>query len=81
MGIHAGVCLAGTVGPAEQLNFTVLGLAAHVAARLEQHAGLDEILVSKEFAQLLDAEFVLAARPPATISGLTRPLTHYALLD
>jgi class 3 adenylate cyclase len=53
----------------------------HVAARLEQHAGLDEILVSKEFAELLDAEFVLAARPLANVSGLTRPLTHYALLD
>jgi hypothetical protein len=81
MGIHAGVCLAGSVGPAEQLNFTVLGRAVHVAARLEQHAGLDEILVSKEFAQLLGAEFVLAARPPADISGLRRPLNHCALLD
>ena len=57
------------------------GRAVHVAARLEQHAGLDEILVSKEFAQLLDAEFVLAARPPADISGLRRPLNHCALLD
>lgn len=81
MGIHAGVCLAGSVGPAEQLNFTVLGRAVHVAARLEQHAGLDEILVSKEFAQLLGTDFVLAARPPAIVSGLKRPLNHWALLD
>ncbi len=81
MGIHAGVCLAGSVGPAEQLNFTVLGRAVHVAARLEQHADRDEILVSKEFAQLLGTEFVLAARPPATISGLKHPLNHCALLD
>jgi len=81
MGIHAGVCLAGSVGCADQLNFTVLGRAVHVAARLEQHADLNEILVSAEFVQLLGAEFALESRPPATVSGLKRPLQNSALLD
>ena len=81
IGIHSGECLVGSFGCPERLNYTVLGRAVHIAARLEQLALPDEILVSAETAELLDEGYNLEDRLPANVSGLQSKLCHSALLD
>jgi class 3 adenylate cyclase len=81
MGIHMGLCHAGSIGCQSRLNYTVLGRTVHVTARLEQSAEPDEILVSRIFAGLLGAAFVLKPRPAITTAGLEKPLQVAALLE
>jgi len=81
VGIHTGDCLVGSFGSPERLNYTVLGRAMHVTARLEQVALPNEILVSAETAGLLDDRYHLQQRLPVKVSGMQSRLMHSALLD
>ena len=47
VGIHAGIAYVGAVGPAEHVEFTALGDAVNVAARLASAAGSGELLVTE----------------------------------
>ncbi|HUH13500.1 MAG TPA: adenylate/guanylate cyclase domain-containing protein, partial [Longimicrobiales bacterium] len=46
IGLNSGVVVAGNMGSPDRLNYTVLGEAVNLAARLCSAAGRDEILVS-----------------------------------
>ena len=80
IGIHAGVCAVGSIGCPVRRDYTVSGRSVHVAARLEQFARPGEILVSGDFAGLLNSSYRLCARTPLMMSGLKTPLTTSALM-
>ena len=48
IGIASGVAVAGNLGPADRMNYTVLGETVNRAARLTAQAGPGEILISEE---------------------------------
>jgi class 3 adenylate cyclase len=80
IGIHAGVCAVGSIGCPVRQDYTVLGRSVHVAARLEQCARPGEILVSGDFAGLLNSSYRLSPQTPLMISGLKTPLRTSALM-
>ena len=80
IGIHAGVCAVGSIGCPVRQGYTVLGRSVHVAARLEQCARPGEILVSGDFAGLLNSSYRLSPQTSLMISGLKMPLRTSALM-
>lgn len=47
IGISTGYCHVGNFGSNNRLSYTIIGREANLAARLEEHAGQDEILISQ----------------------------------
>ncbi|MEM1049573.1 MAG: adenylate/guanylate cyclase domain-containing protein [Pseudomonadota bacterium] len=79
IGLHFGKVLYGNIGARERLDFTVLGRAVNIAARIEgQCARLDRpILFSREIADRLPEQSVLAGeallKGSETATGLYAP--------
>jgi adenylate cyclase len=81
VGLNSGPVVAGNVGGAGRLEFSVIGDAVNVAARVEaatRQTG-DAILVSEHTRRLLTAERVtLEERPEISLKGKTDPVALYA---
>jgi len=74
IGINAGEAVAGNLGPASRLEYTVIGDAVNLAQRLESQARAGEVLVSKpvydKVARVVDA----APREPVKLKGKAQPV-------
>jgi len=54
VGVHSGQAMAGNIGNAQIMNYTVLGAAVNTAKRLEEAAKAGEVLLSESTVQALD---------------------------
>jgi adenylate cyclase len=80
IGLNSGLVVAGNVGGAGRLEFSVIGDAVNVAARVEaatRRTG-DTILVSEYTRRLLSDADALEERPAVPLKGTTRPIALYA---
>jgi adenylate cyclase len=72
MGINTGFCNVGNFGSSDRMDYTIIGLEANIAARLQAAAEPDTIVVSQE-TYLLVHEIVDAhALDPLTVRGSAR---------
>ena len=73
VGIHSGEVVAGNMGSANRLNYTVLGESVNLAARLCSIAGPDQVLVSEA---VRDRVGDVETRPAGTreLKGFSRPV-------
>jgi PAS domain S-box-containing protein len=80
IGLASGIVVAGNVGGGGRLDFTVIGDAVNVAARVEsatRETG-DTILITEETRQLLeDTGIPLRERPGVSIKGKAEPVRLY----
>lgn len=80
LGINSGVVVAGSVGGAGRLNFSVIGDAVNTAARVEaatRKTG-DEVLIAEATAARLDRHEVIS-RGPLMLKGKSEPVELFAL--
>jgi adenylate cyclase len=81
IGLNSGTVVAGNVGGAGRLEFSVIGDAVNIAARVEaatRQTG-DAILLAEDVKQLLhDGAVHLDARPAIPLKGKREPVTLYA---
>ena len=83
VGIHAGEVVAGLIGPDKRVEYGVVGEPVNLASRVEEltkEFGAT-ILVSKEIAARLGAEFVLGRTAMLPIKGKTRPVEVIEVLS
>ena len=80
IGVNTGVVIAGAIGGAGRLNFSVIGGAVNIAARVEAQTREtdDNILITGETWKRLSHEFEAENRGHAELRGVSEPVTLYA---
>ena len=82
IGINEGDVVAGNVGSASYMNYTIIGDTVNIAARLCQRARAGEILFSSTFKRSLDARGVdigATALPPLQLRGRSHPIDIFCV--
>jgi adenylate cyclase len=83
IGVASGFVTVGVIGGASRLEYTAVGPAVNLAARLCAEAVHGEILIDSHTIELLGAEAKsshrLVAGEPLTLKGFQRPVQSYTL--
>jgi class 3 adenylate cyclase/HAMP domain-containing protein len=74
MGINTGFCTVGNFGSQDRMDYTIIGGAVNVAARLESAARPGEILMAHETWSLVKDVVIANEVAPLTVKGLSQPL-------
>ena len=81
MGINTGFCTVGNFGSELRLDYTVLGSPVNLAARLQQMAPADSVLVSESTYNLIRDHVACETFDEITPKGFVRPVQIYKVND
>jgi adenylate cyclase len=77
IGMHTGYLVAGNLGSARRMNYSIIGDTVNVAARLEGVAKADEVIITENTKSFLDNAFILEERDPVKVKGKIEPIKIY----
>ncbi|WP_395687288.1 adenylate/guanylate cyclase domain-containing protein [Aestuariivirga sp.] len=80
IGINTGCCTVGNFGSSTRMDYTAIGGAMNLAARIQSLAETDEILVSHTTWALVHDRIPLIEREPAILKGFTTPERLYRVV-
>jgi predicted ATPase len=80
IGINTGLVLAGSVGGGNRLDYSVMGDAVNVAARLEEEAGPAEILIGPDTHRLAGHVFQCETAGAIRVRGRGEPLAVWRVV-
>ena len=80
MGLNSGLVVVGSIGDNLRMDYSAIGDTTNLAARLQQLAEPDTILLSDSTQRLVQGSIRLQALPPVQVKGKTEPLTPYQVL-
>ena len=79
VGINTGLVVVGEVGSDLRVEYTAMGDAINLAARMEQHAPAGGILITHDTYRHVRGVFDVLAREPLTVKGRREPVRTYLL--
>ena len=79
IGISTGKVFSGILGSLRKKEFTSIGMAVNIAARLEGMAGEGEILINESTFKKIEGRIDVGPLPPATFKGVTEPVEIYRI--
>jgi class 3 adenylate cyclase len=77
IGVNTGAAVAGNMGSARRLNYTVLGASVNAANRLCSEAGSGEVLIGEATYQKVSAYVKATRLPPRISKGFSVAVTPY----
>ena len=80
LGINTGLVVAGEIGGHDRRDYSVMGDAVNVAARLEDASSVGEIFIGPATYRLTQRLFDFEAVPPLTLKGKEAPLEAYRVV-
>jgi len=81
IGIATGPAVAGCMGSADRLNYTVLGERVNLASRLCSKAGAMQVVIDCATRDLLGADATTEVLPPLILKGFVEPVPAWLLID
>lgn len=80
VGINSGEAIVGNLGSERQMNYTVIGNAVNIAARLEDLAGPGQILIGESTFALVEDLVVARKFGEVKLLGRSKPMLAYELV-
>ena len=80
-GINTGLVLAGGIGSSGKQDYSVMGDAVNLAARLEDISERGQVLAGPDTYRMTAALFEFEALPPVSVKGKTEPVAVYRLVS
>ncbi len=74
VGVNTGEVVCGCLGTKERAEYSVIGHAVNLAARLEESAAPGQVLLGPETARRLGADFEWRELPPLSFQGIPAPV-------
>ncbi len=82
IGIHTGLVVAGEMGGGDTLeSMAIVGETPNIAARLQEVAEADSLVISGITSNLVQGFFVCQALGPHNLKGISEPMELFTVLE
>jgi adenylate cyclase len=80
IGVNTGFCTVSNFGSEDRMDYTIIGNEVNLAARLQSHAELGEILLAHETASLIKDTILTEEQPAVSVKGFADPVRVYRVV-
>ena len=80
IGVNTGYCTVGNFGSQDRMDYTIIGNAVNLTARLQSHSEIDGILLGHETYSLVKDEVAAEEQAPIKVKGFAEPIRCYKVL-
>ena len=77
IGVNTGYCTVGNFGSEDRMDYTIIGSAVNLTARLQSHSEIDGILLGHETNSLVRDEVATEEQTPIKVKGFAEPIRCY----